>query len=140
METSKMGDSKAGEEKGIRSLIEDWAAAVRRRDIDAILERHVADFVMFDVPPPFELRGLDAYRKSWDLFFSWSTDPVPYEIRSLAITAGEDVAFAVATMGCAEPGPNGEQKPLEFRLTVGLRKVYGKWFIAHEHHSIPAVD
>jgi uncharacterized protein (TIGR02246 family) len=140
MEILNVSESMVGDENEIRRLIEDWAAAVRRRDIDAILERHVADFVMFDVPPPFELRGLDAYRKSWDLFFSWSSDPVPYEIRSLDIVAGADVAFAVATMGCAEPGPNGEQKPLGFRLTVGLRKVHGEWLIAHEHHSIPAVD
>ncbi len=30
---------------------------------------------MFDVPPPFKSVGLDAYRKTWDLFFSWSSGP-----------------------------------------------------------------
>ncbi len=29
-------------------------------------------------------------------------------------------------------------KPLEFRLTMGLRKIGGKWRVVHEHHSLPA--
>jgi hypothetical protein len=43
-------------------------------------------------------------------------------------------------MRCAEPGPNGEQKSLDFRLTIGRRKIDGRWNITHEHHSIPAVN
>src|ERR1700761_6350696 len=105
-----MNSNTSDDQTAIRSLIETWAAAVRRGDIEAILKHHDADLVMFDVPPPFELHGLDEYRKSWDLFFSWSKKPVPYEIHTLDITAGADVAFAVATMGCAEPDQAGEQK------------------------------
>jgi uncharacterized protein (TIGR02246 family) len=135
-----MRDDPSKDAAAIRGLIEAWAAAVRRRDIDAILQRHAPDFVMFDVPPPFEIRGLEGYRKSWELFFSWSDDPIPYDIHSLNITAGSEVAFAVATLGCAEPGPDGKPKPLDFRLTVGLRKIDGKWVVTHEHHSVPAVD
>jgi ketosteroid isomerase-like protein len=29
---------------------------------------------------------------------------------------------------------------LDFRLTVGLRKIDGQWTITHEHHSVPAED
>jgi uncharacterized protein (TIGR02246 family) len=124
----------------IRNVVESWAAAVRRKDFAGILQDHSSDLVMFDVPPPFQLKGINAYRKSWDLFFSWSSDPIPYEIKEMNITAGSDVAFVVATMRCAEPGPKGEQKSLDFRLTIGLRKIDGRWTITHEHHSIPAVD
>jgi uncharacterized protein (TIGR02246 family) len=124
----------------IRTLIESWTAAVRRKDIEAILRNHSSDIIMFDVPPPFQSHGIDAYRKTWDTFFSWSSDPIPFDITEMNITAGADVAFAVATMHCAEPGPSGEQIGLDFRLTIGLRKIDGQWTITHEHHSIPAVD
>jgi ketosteroid isomerase-like protein len=127
-------------EAAVRKVIESWAAAVRRKDIPAILQNHSADFVMFDVPPPFQIKGIEAYRKSWDLFFSWSADPIPFDIMEMNVTAGQDVAFAVMTMRCAEPGADGGRKPLDFRLTVGLRKIGGQWTITHEHHSIPAVD
>jgi ketosteroid isomerase-like protein len=43
-------------------------------------------------------------------------------------------------MRCAEPGPDGQQKPLAFRLTIGLAKTDGRWTITHEHHSIPAAS
>ncbi len=132
--------SESEDETAVRDVIESWTAAVRRKDLGGILRNHSSDIVMFDVPPPFQSKGLDAYKKSWDLFFSWSEDPVPFDVTEMNITAGHEVAFAVATMRCAEPGPDGKQKGLDFRLTVGLRKIDGQWTITHEHHSIPAVD
>ncbi len=130
----------SGDEAAVRDLIEAWAAAVRRKDYAGILQSHSPDFVMFDVPPPFKSVGLDAYKKTWDLFFSWSSDPVPFEIQQLDVTAGADVAFAVATMDCAGPNSDGKPEPLDFRLTVCLKKIDGRWVIAHEHHSVPATD
>ena len=133
-------DHSRSEEAAVRGVIESWTSAVRRRDIEGILKNHSPDVVMFDVPPPFQSRGIDAYRKKWDMFFSWSSDPIPFDITEMNITAGRDVAFVVATMRCAEPGPDGRHKSLDFRLTVGLRKIEGRWTITHEHHSVPAVD
>jgi uncharacterized protein (TIGR02246 family) len=122
----------------IRDLIESWAAAVRRKDYATILRNHSQDIVMFDVPPPFQSRGIDAYKKSWDLFYSWTNEAIPFDIQEMNITAGSDVAFAVLTMGCAEPGVGGKPESLDFRLTIGLRKIDGRWTITHEHHSVPA--
>jgi uncharacterized protein (TIGR02246 family) len=131
---------RSDDEIAVRDLIEAWAAAVRRKDFDGILRSHAADFVMFDVPPPFKSVGLEAYRKTWDVFFSWSSGPVRFEIQKMDITAGADVAFAFASMGCEGPGSDGKPEPLDFRLTLCLRKVDGQWMIAHEHHSVPALD
>jgi uncharacterized protein (TIGR02246 family) len=132
--------SSSQDDAAIRHVVESWAAAVRRRDFAGILQNHSSDIVMFDVPPPFQSKGIEAYKKTWDLFFSWSSDPIPFDISEMNITAGKDVAFVVAAMRCAEPGPNGEHEALDFRLTVGLRKIDGRWTITHEHHSVPAVN
>ena len=91
------------EEVAVRDLIEAWADAVRRKDYHGILRSQASDFVMFDVPPPFKSVGLDAYRKTWDLFFSWSSDPVRFDIQELDVAAGVDVAFAFASMRCEGP-------------------------------------
>jgi ketosteroid isomerase-like protein len=58
-------------ESSIRALIESWAAAVRARDLDGVLADHSNDIQMFDVPPPNEVRGIDAYRETWPPFFEW---------------------------------------------------------------------
>ena len=130
------------EETQIKTLLEAWAAAVRRHDLPAILAHHQPDMVMFDVPPPVQCKGIEAYEKTWELFFRYHKPGAGFDIEELSVTAGEDVAFAVAIMRC---GPCSSSNPADkdgflFRLTVGLRKVDGDWRIAHEHHSIPATD
>ena len=123
----------------IRRMIEDWAAAVRRKDMDAILKDHTADFVMFDVPPPLVSRGIEAYKATWPLFFAASPEPPVFDIQELHITAGSDVGFAVALMRCVVV-ESGQARDLDFRLTIGFRKVDSKWQFIHEHHSIPATS
>jgi ketosteroid isomerase-like protein len=120
----------------IRKLIEAWAAAVRRKDMEGILQHHAEDFLMFDVPPPLYSKGIAAYEKTWPLFFGSSPVPPPFEIRELHITAGADVAFASALMRCVVI-ERGAASDLDFRLTIGFRKIAGQWTFVHEHHSIP---
>ena len=128
------------EDLAVRNVVESWAAAVRRKDYEGILKNHSSDIVMFDVPPPFQSKGIEAYKKTWDLFFSCSGDPVVFDITAMTTFADSNVAFVIATMHCTEPGPLGERTELEFRLTIGLQKVDGQWTIMHEHHSVPASD
>jgi uncharacterized protein (TIGR02246 family) len=126
------------DELAIRELVENWAAAVRAKDLDGILANHSADILMFDVPMPLASKGIDAYRKTWDLFFSWADDPVVFAINEMGVTAGNDVAYVTALMRCSGTEKNGEKIKLDFRLTMGLSKLDGKWIVMHEHHSIPA--
>jgi ketosteroid isomerase-like protein len=132
--------SSSQNEVAIRNVVESWADAIRRRDFEGILQNHSSDIVMFDVPPPFQSKGIEDYKKTWDLFFSCSGDPIVFDITAMTITAGSDVAFVVATMHCTEPGPGGVRNGLDFRLTIGLCKIGNQWIITHEHHSVPAED
>jgi ketosteroid isomerase-like protein len=129
-------------ESQIKALVEAWADAVRRHDLSSILAHHEQDMVMFDVPPPLQSRGIDEYEETWNLFFRYHEPSQAFDIEELAITAGEDVAFAVAIMRCgsgtfSDPPKDGG---FLFRLTIGLRKVDHDWRIAHEHHSVPSAD
>lgn len=121
----------------VRAVVEQWAAAVRRKDLEGILASHAENVVMFDVPPPFQSKGLDAYRRTWDRFFSWSREPIVFDIVETTVTAGSDVAFVAAVMRCAGT-ERGKNVDFQFRLTVGLQKNNGLWTIVHEHHSVPA--
>jgi ketosteroid isomerase-like protein len=135
-----VSDKTGTDEALVRELLEDWARAVRAKDLKGILANHSPEMVMFDVPPPLESRGIDAYKKTWDLFFSWADDPVVFDFNEMDITAGGDVAYVTALMRCAGTETNGERIKLDFRLTVGLRKIDGQWTVMHEHHSIPATS
>jgi uncharacterized protein (TIGR02246 family) len=124
----------------VRALIDRWSEAVRREDFTAIRADHDENILMFDVPPPFLSRGIDAYMDTWRLFFANVEKPVTFNFEDIEITAGSDVAFATATGRCVNIDRSGKREPLEFRLTMGLKKIEGNWRILHEHHSLPALD
>ena len=125
----------------IRTLIETWAAAVHRGDLDTVLADHTDDIVMFDVPPPQQgVRGIEAYRDTWPGFFEWQAQGASFEIVALDVTAGDDVAFAHALLRCGMPQELAERPENRLRLTLGLRKQHGRWVVAHEHHSFPWVS
>jgi uncharacterized protein (TIGR02246 family) len=129
------------EQNQIRTLIERWAAAVHSGDMNAVLADHAEDIVMFDVPPPHEgVRGIDAYRETWPPFFEWQAQGASFEIVSLDVTAGEDVAYAHALLRCGTRAQLTEKPETRLRLTLGLRKEHGRWVVAHEHHSFADTD
>lgn len=126
------------DEKQIRTLIERWAEAVHSGELEGVLADHSDGIVMFDVPPPEEgVRGIDAYRETWPPFFEWQAQGASFEIVSLEVTAGDDVAYAHALLRCGTPHELAEQPANRLRLTLGLRKQRGRWVVAHEHHSFP---
>jgi uncharacterized protein (TIGR02246 family) len=136
MTTSEQRDS----ESAIRALIESWAKAVHAGDLDAVLADHSDDIQMFDVPPPTEVRGIAAYRDTWPPFFEWQRRGASFEIVSLDVTAGADVAFATALLRCGTEEDFAKDPVNRLRLTIGLRKEGGRWVVTHEHHSFPARD
>jgi uncharacterized protein (TIGR02246 family) len=125
-------------QKQVRALIERWAEAVHAGDTEGVLRDHATDIVMFDVPPPYEgVRGLDDYRRAWPPFFEWQAQGASFEIESLEVIAGDDVAFAYALLRCGTKEDFATHPDNRLRLTLGLRKQSGRWVVVHEHHSFP---
>jgi ketosteroid isomerase-like protein len=124
------------DEQQIRELIERWAQAAHTGDLPTVLADHAGDIVMFDVPPPYDgVRGLDAYRATWPGFFEWQASGAVFELVSLDITAGADVAFAFGLLRCGTPADLDRDPEQRLRLTMGLRKIEDRWIVSHEHHS-----
>ena len=134
-----MGADPRNEEAAVRRLIEDWASAVRAKDLGGVVARHTDDVLMFDVPPPAAVRGLSAYRETWPPFFKALTaGAAAFDLVEVNVTAGDTVAFATALLRCGSAEELAKDSTPRLRLTLGLRKVAGTWHIAHEHHSFPA--
>ena len=91
-------------EQQIRALIERWAGGRTQRRPRHVLADHSGDIAAFDVPPPDDgVRGIDAYRETWPPFFEWQARGASFEIVELAVTAGDDVAYAHALLRCGMP-------------------------------------
>jgi uncharacterized protein (TIGR02246 family) len=116
-------------ETQIRQLVENWAAAVRAKDVEGAVAHHADDVVMFDVPLPLLSRGMEEYRKTWELFFANNRGgPGSFEVTDLRIAASDTVAYCHALLKIFDSTA---------RLTMGLRRERGQWLVAHEHHSYP---
>ena len=139
MTKKRLQEPSSNDEVDIQALIERWAKAVREENRAGIRADHDSEMLLFDVPPPFLSRGLEAYMATWETFLSWSEKPVAFDFHDVKITSGKDVAFATAIGRCAGVDPNSKREELEFRLTMCFRKIDGRWRVMHEHHSLPAV-
>ena len=126
----------ASDEQQIRDLIQAWARAAHSGELDTVLADHAPEIVMFDVPPPYEgVRGIDAYRDSWLPFFDWQASGAVFDLESLDVIAGVDVAIAYGLIRCGTPADFSRDPQQRLRLTIGLHKTDGRWIVVHEHHS-----
>src|SRR5579864_247740 len=98
----------------IKEIIENWCRAVRNKDIANILAHNAEDIVMFDVPPPFQSKGIEAYKKTWDLFFSSAKEPIVFNFTELEITASDTVAFGHGIGHCVDINPEGKEENIRF--------------------------
>ena len=118
-------------EQAIPALIDDWIDAICKGDIDRVLANRTDDIVMYDVPEPIQVKGIDAYKDMWKLFFEHNAaGPDRFRLSDVQVVAGDDIAYAhgLLTIGGGDA---------HCRLTLGLRRIDGAWKVAHEHHSIP---
>ena len=95
------------------------------------------DLVAFDVVPPLQYVGADAFTKPWRAFFELYQNPIQYEVRDLSITAGDDVAFSHSLNRLSATTKDGKKTALWLRFTACYRKINGKWLIVHLQISVP---
>ncbi len=130
-------NNKTNDEAQVRQLMENWVKAFRSYDIDGIMSLYAPDIVSFDIMPPLQHAGAEAYRKLWEHCFEASQGPIEIEIRDLNITVGDDVAFSHNLNRTTGTMKNGEKFDFWVRSTTCFRKINGKWLITHEHYSVP---
>jgi uncharacterized protein (TIGR02246 family) len=132
-----MENDRTKNETAIRELIDGYVNAVRAKDINGVTSVYAPDLVAFDVVPPLQYVGAEAFRKVWQEVFETFQAPILYEVRDLTITAGDDVAFSHSLNSNCGTMKNGQKTDLWLRWTVCYRKTNGKWRIAHLQVSVP---
>jgi ketosteroid isomerase-like protein len=125
------------DEAQVRDLLQDWAFATRKGQRDRVLANHLPDVLIYDVLAPMKYEGAAAYRKSWDEWQPETQGEGIFDLQDLAVTAGEDVAFAHGLIKCGGVLPDGRRFEDLVRATFCLRKVAGSWKVAHQHISKP---
>lgn len=134
MTTAKRTSS---DEARIREAIDNRAKALRVKDIKGVMSHYAADLLTFDLAPPLEYVGSDSLRKNLEDWFPTFRGPIGYGISDLHIDVSQDLALCRSLNRITGTRTGGEKTDVWVRATVGLRKIDGKWLIAHEHVSVP---
>src|SRR6266581_6680980 len=85
--------NKNNDEAAIQRLLDDGIRSVRSKNIEGVMSLYAQEVVSFDIVPPLQYRGADAFRKVWEEIFFVFQGPINYEIHDLSITVGDDIAF-----------------------------------------------
>ena len=125
------------DEAEIRKLLDHGIRALHDKNIESVMSMYAPEVVSFDIVPPLQYVGADAFRKVWEETFSSFQGPIGYEIHDLHITVGNDIAFSHSLNRISGTLRTGQQTALWLRWTACFRKINGKWLIVHHQNSVP---
>ena len=89
---------------------------------------------MFEVPSSIHSGGFGSYQNIWEVFLAWSKDFGVFDIEEMDVTVVMKSSACYCTDALRRTEPEGEKVELQFRLTIGLRKIDGQRKVVHEHH------
>lgn len=130
-------EQKKNEEAVIQEILDNCIRSLHDRDIEGIMSLYAQEVVSFDIVPPLQYRGADAFRDVWKKTFSLFQGPIGYEIHDLSITVGDDMAFTHSLNRVSGTMNSGQQTDFWLRWTACFRKINGKWLIVHHQNSVP---
>ena len=122
----------------LRELIDEWAIAVRAKDIESVMSQYLSDVVAFDVVDPLEYKGTDMLRQRLTDWFSSFEGPLSFDLHELHVTAGESTAFCHYLALIVGPRPDGRTSGYWARGTTCFERRDGEWLVTHEHISMPS--
>ena len=127
------------DEREIRALEDRFAAAVRAKDLDAIMKLYVpgSELYVFDVDPPRQHVGWEDYKKDWHDFIAELKGPVRFELSEMSVTADDKMGYGHSIQHIVATMQDGSPFDITVRVTDDYRKIDGKWLIAQEHVSVP---
>jgi ketosteroid isomerase-like protein len=122
----------------IRRVIEGRAAILQTGDVKALLAHYAPRVVEFSLAPPLRQQTDAQDPEPVERWLATFEAPPKREVTELEIAVGGDVAYATS-IDCLTATPKGtpDSFSLWYRVTLGLRKVDGRWLITHEHESVP---
>ena len=131
--------SRADARADIGALEDRFVAAFKAKDVDAIMKLYAPGqgLVVFDVIPPRQYVGAAAYRKDWQNFLGGFNGPITVELTDLDVGADRNLAYSHSIQRVTGTDKQGKKLDLTVRVTDVYQKIRGRWYIVHEHVSVP---
>src|SRR5262249_35463949 len=93
-ETMTSKEIRTNNEAAIRELIDRFAKAFRVKDVDGCMSVFAPEIVSYDILPPLQAVGAEAFVSHWQEFFGSYQGQIDVEFPDVTIAAGDEVAFS----------------------------------------------
>jgi ketosteroid isomerase-like protein len=134
-----LAHASSSDEAAIKALEDQFIKAVAAKDVDGIMAsyEHGDDLFVFDLIPPRQYVGWDAYKKDWQGVIDGCKGPVKATLSDLNVSTDHHLAVGHNIQHFSCTGADGKPLDMTMRVTDAYRKSGGKWLIVHEHISVP---
>ncbi|HUB20021.1 MAG TPA: nuclear transport factor 2 family protein [Acidobacteriaceae bacterium] len=129
--------AQSGDKAAIEAKYTKFAEAFANKDVAGIMTIFAPDVFVFDVIPPRQYVGYDAYKKDWEDVLAGTPGPITAKVSDLSVTVVGSVAYTHYLVEGTMTDKDGKANPLVVRSTDVWRKMNGKWLIVEEHNSFP---
>lgn len=124
----------ADNEARIRGIIDARANSIRRKDARGVTACFTDDSVGFFLEPPLRQSPRKEDLTGW--FATWH-GAIGFEMRDLAISSSDDVAYSHSLIHLTGTRTDGETTDVWYRETLCFRRAGDQWSITHVHESVP---
>ncbi len=129
--------AKNHDEVQIQQLIINQSNAICTKDVSRIMANYADDVVLFDVKPPFQIKGKEALHQMWENCLPYMPTASGTEKRDLRMMVSGDLAIAHWIFRFTGIEHNHAAAAMWFRVTTSCQRRNDKWQIVHEHLSFP---
>jgi ketosteroid isomerase-like protein len=124
----------------ILELVAEWRNALENRDLDQLLSNYRSDAVIYDCKPPYKRVGVESMREMWLGCLPYLPEKFKCEHRDLEVHVNGNMAFVHGLHTFVSLVDVEKWDCFTWvRITVCYEKDVrdGKWWVVHEHCSVP---
>lgn len=136
----KPRDENAEAAKQIHQLLDNWSKAFGAKDVDGVMAMYApgAALTAYDIVPPLQYKGFDAYKKDYADFFAQFDGPIQVGIADEHLEVSGDLAVDYALEHITGKMKDGKPADVWLRATSVFKRINGQWRDIHDHISVPA--
>ncbi|MCX6262043.1 MAG: DUF4440 domain-containing protein [Bacteroidia bacterium] len=112
----------------IRNIEDQWAVANKAKDINKVVSIFASDAVVMEPNKPINV-GIEAIKKSWELWFSDTTflhNTITLTTDNIEVSASGDLGYARGTNHYSIKTPNGIVEYVDNFVDI-YKKIGGEW-------------
>jgi len=126
--------------KEIQAALDKWTKAFEAKDVDGVMAMYASGNALtaYDVVPPLQYSGNEAYRKDYGEFFAQFDGPLQVELRDPHLEVSGDLGLAYGLERISGKMKGGQPVDMWVRYTSAFKRIDGQWRDIHDHVSVPA--